>query len=257
MPFAPANFFAIDTTSRRLASIRRFSASRSPFSLRFASSTSSSEVSSGTLPISLRYICIESMAARLARSILALSWACLDSRFFTSFLSLRSRYPPVPSTMRMPFCWSSSRKISYSNTYSSILGNRYKSSVSVTNPLVRPLPSIWSMRSRLGGVGGTGTAGFFGSLLTACGTCFFAPCICRLCGLKRSCFGGGFLAAGFLGIFTFFGGSSFFLVLPAGGFLNFCFKRPAACDFFAAADPLFFLSLLFLFGIELIELSVV
>src|SRR2546426_372847 len=52
----PTYFFAMLTTRRRLASIRRRFASSSPRSIRLASLISSAELSSGTLPISLRYI---------------------------------------------------------------------------------------------------------------------------------------------------------------------------------------------------------
>ena len=52
----PTYLFAIETTSLRFASASAFFASSSPFSIRFASSISSSAVRRGTLPISLRYI---------------------------------------------------------------------------------------------------------------------------------------------------------------------------------------------------------
>ena len=47
---------AMDTTSRRLASVSLLLASMSPRSMRLASDTSSAAVSSGTLPISVRYM---------------------------------------------------------------------------------------------------------------------------------------------------------------------------------------------------------
>src|SRR3990170_3010952 len=52
----PTYFLAILTTRRRLASMSRRLASSSPFSIRWARSTSCSGVSRATLPISLRYM---------------------------------------------------------------------------------------------------------------------------------------------------------------------------------------------------------
>jgi hypothetical protein len=51
----PVCRFAIDTTSRRLASINEFLADMSFISIRFDSRTSSSRVSRGTLPMLRRY----------------------------------------------------------------------------------------------------------------------------------------------------------------------------------------------------------
>ena len=53
----PWYFLAIETTSRRFALIMRSLAARSPLSIRFASSISSSGVSSRWRPISLRNSC--------------------------------------------------------------------------------------------------------------------------------------------------------------------------------------------------------
>ena len=71
---------AIETTNFKLDSIIFLSASLSPLSLRLANSTSSSAVNNGILPISFKYIWIESVD-KLAKSIDSLP---SDFNFFPS-----------------------------------------------------------------------------------------------------------------------------------------------------------------------------
>ena len=78
----PTYFLAMLTTRRRLASVSCFFASSSPASTRFASSTSCSVVSSGTFPISFRYI-------RTGSSVLTPSSTSTSSMISTSSSSSR------------------------------------------------------------------------------------------------------------------------------------------------------------------------
>ncbi len=83
----PTYFLAILTTSLKLASVKFCLAVWSPFSIFLASLTSSSALSKGTLPISLRYICTKSETFPLISSLTIFSSAFFRIRF--SFFSLR------------------------------------------------------------------------------------------------------------------------------------------------------------------------
>ena len=87
------------TTRRRLASARRFLASSSPCSIRFASSISSSAVRRLTLPISLRYIRTGSSMltpSGTERSILSSSISSSSSSLSSSASSSSIRLSSLP-----------------------------------------------------------------------------------------------------------------------------------------------------------------
>ena len=128
------------TTRRRFASARRFCASSSPASMRLASATSSSAVSRGTRPISLRYMRTGSSMLTPSGTERSISTSSSDlSRSTSSSFELSCE----SSTISMPRLL----KVSYMVSISSGVRSCF-CSASMSSPYVRVPPFFLPLARR-------------------------------------------------------------------------------------------------------------
>src|ERR1700736_2297838 len=138
----PMYFFAIETTSRRLASVSLCLASSSPASIALASVTSCSALSSATRPISLRYNRTgASRETESIASIVAIRSSSISTTSSKSFSPSETSIPMSRNTLKIRNSWSGS---------SSRSGKPARMSSGLRNPCSFPLTIRASAASAIG-----------------------------------------------------------------------------------------------------------
>ena len=134
------------TTRRRLASARRFCASKSPSSMRLASLISSSADSKGTRPISLRYILTGSsilMPSGILRSISISSSSLISEVSSSGPISLPLSMMSIPRLVKVSYNSSISSGLISTDCSDSMI------SLYVKTPVFLPLSNNLLIASKL------------------------------------------------------------------------------------------------------------